>query len=439
MNIFRAYDIRGIYGKDITDEVALDLGKSLGTLLKGKGKVCVGFDTRPSSISLFRNFVSGLSSTGCSVISLGMVPNPIAYFFAWKNKVYGCHVTASHNPVDWNGFKLIKPNGVTFIDEYKDLEGILHSKKFISGKNGKVVEEKNAIKEYGNFIKDRIGKLDLKIVVDFLGGAGIKSSEVLRDLGLEVITLHEKPDASLYGFHKLESWGDLLDAAKETVKREKADFGVAFDADADRSIFISPSGNYIDPSVVHGIFTTNILKRKKGKIIATFDSAVELEKLSESRGGKLVWSRIGHNFIEQRILDEDALFAGEQSSHYYFNNFYPFSDGVLSTLILCKILKETKKSFDDLIKEIKFHPVVKLYIEAETDEKKIEVVEKLRKRYPDSTDIMDGFKIKINETEWVIIRGSQTLPEINLCIEALNEKRIKELVKEYSSIIKKEL
>jgi phosphomannomutase/phosphoglucomutase len=439
MNIFKAYDIRGIYGEDITDEIALDLGKSLGTFLKGKGNVCIGYDTRPSSINLFKNFVSGLTSTGCNVVSLGMVPNPIAYFFAWKNKIYGCHVTASHNPVDWNGFKLIKPNGVTFIDEYKTLESILRSKKFITGKKGNVIEEKNAINEYVNFLKSKFGKLNGKIIVDFLGGAGIRSLEVLKKLGLDVIPLHEKPDASLYGFHRLESWGDLLNTAMETVKKEKADFGVAFDADADRSIFINSAGEYMDPSVMHGIFTKNILKGKKGKIIATFDSATELEKLSKDIGGKLIWSRIGHNFIEQKILDENALFAGEQSSHYYFNEFYPFSDGVLTTLKLCKILNETKRSFDDFIKEIKFHPVVKLYIEAGTDEKKIEVVEKLRNKHPDSIDIADGFKFKLNEVEWVIIRGSQTLPEINLCIEALNEKRMKELVQKYSDIIKKEL
>lgn len=438
MSIFRAYDIRGIYGKDLTDEIALNLGKALGTFLKGKQDVCVGFDTRPSSPNLFKNFVTGLTSTGCNVISLGMIPNPLAYFFAWKNKIFGCHITASHNPVEWNGLKLFKPNGVSFIEENKTIENIFNSNKFIIGK-GKIKEEKNIVKEYSKFLKCKFGKIKGKLVVDFLGGAGVVSAEIFKYIGLKIIPLHDKPDASLYGFHKLESWGNLLNAAKEAVKKEKADFGVAFDADADRSIFISPSGEYVDPSVMHAIFTENILKRKKGKIIATFDSATELEKLSKNNGGSLIWSRIGHNFIEQKILDKNAIFAGEQSSHYYFNEFYPFSDGVLSTLYLYKILKETKRNFDELIKEIKFHLVVKLYIDTKTDEKKIEVVEKLRKKYPKSVDIMDGFKIKLNAVEWVIIRASQTLPEVNLCVEAVNERRLRELIKKYSEIIKKEI
>lgn len=439
MSIFRAYDIRGIYGKDLTDEIALKLGKALGTFLKGKEDVCVGFDTRPSSPNLFNNFVFGLTSTGCNVISLGMVPNPLAYFFAWKNKIFGCHITASHNPVEWNGFKIFKPSGVSFIEEMKTVEDIFNSEKFIVGKEGKITKENNIIKDYAKFLKNKIGKVNGKIVVDFLGGAGVKATEIFKEIGLDIIPLHDKPDASLYGFHRLEPWGNLLNAVKKTVKKEKADFGVAFDCDADRSVFINSSGEYVDSSVINGIFIKNILKEREGKIIITFDCASELENFSKNLGGKLIRCRVGHSFIEEKVVKENALFAGEQSSHYYFNEIYPFSDGMLSTLYLSKILKETNKKFDELIKEIKFHPIEKLYIDAKTDKKKIEVVEKLRKKYPKSIDIMDGFKIELNDIEWVIIRASQTLPEVNLCIEARNKIRLKELTKKYSKIIRKEI
>ncbi len=435
MSIFKAYDIRGVYGKDITEDVALNLGKSLGTMLNGKGKICIGYDTRPSSITIFNNFVSGLISTGCSVISLGMIPNPMAYFCSWKKKIFGCHVTASHNPVNWNGFKLIKPNSVSFIAENKTIENIFNSKKFIKGKEGDI-EELNIAKEYFDFLKRKVGKLKGKIVVDFLGGAGLKNKEIFKELGISITPLHEKPDASLYGFHMLEPWGELLNDAKKVVEKGNMDFGVAYDCDADRSIFIDSEGRYVDPSLVIGIFVKSILKRKRGKIVATFDCASELEKLSKIMNGKLLWNRIGHSFIEQRITDERALFAGEQSSHYYFNEFYPFSDGLLSTLQLLKVLNETDKSFDYLIEKIKFNPVQKVYIDAKTDEKKVEIVEKLRKRYPNSIDISDGFKLSLNDREWVIIRGSQTLPEVNLCIEAKNQSKMKDLIAEYTKLIK---
>ena len=438
MSIFKAYDIRGIYGEDLTGETAERIGKTLGTLLKGKEDVCVGFDTRKSSPILFKNFVAGLVSTGCNVISLGMIPNPVAYFCAWKNKIYGCHITASHNPEKWNGFKIFKPNGVSFTEEIEALENVFKSEDFIEGK-GKIIEKNNIIKDYRDFLKKKLGKIEGRIVVDFLGGAGLKNKETLDAFDIDVIPLHGKPDASLYGFHMLEPWGTLLNDAKKAVKKEKADFGVAFDADADRSIFISSKGEYVEPSTMIGIFIKYILERKKGNIVTTFDCASELEHFSKKLGGKHKWIRIGHNFIEKEVALEKALFGGEESSHYFFNEFYPFSDGILSTLYLCKILKETKKSFDELIKEIKFHPVEKIYINAKTDEKKIDVVEKLRSRYYKSLDIVDGFKIKLNKIEWVLIRSSQTLPEINLCIEARNKKRLDFLAKKYSDIIKKEL
>ncbi len=321
----------------------------------------------------------------------------------------------------------------------KTLENVFNSEKFIVRNNGKVTEEKNIIKEYSNFLKNKIGNVNGKIVVDFLGGAGVKAIEIFKEMGLDIIPLHDKPDASLYGFHRLEPWGELLNTAKETVKKEKADFGVAFDCDADRSVFISSAGKYVDSSIINGIFIKNILKIKKGKIVATFNCASELENFSKNLGGKLIWFRIGHSFIEEKIVEENALFAGEESSHFYFNEIYPFSDGILSTLYLSKILKETNRKFDELIKEIKFHPIESLYINAKTDENKIKVVEKLREKYPNSIDIMDGFKIKLNDIEWVLIRTSNTLPEVNLCVEAKNKKRLKELISKYSEIIKKQI
>jgi len=434
-DIFQAYDIRGIYNKNITDEIAFKIGKALGTFLKGRETVCVGFDTRPSSPNLFNNLISGLLSTGCRVISIGMVPNPIAYFFALKNKTFGCYVTASHNPVEWNGFKIFKPNGVSITKEIKILENIFNSEKFITGK-GKFEENKNAVEEYTKFLKIKIGNLKGKIVADFLGGAGVIATEIFKKIGLRVIPLHDRPDASLYGFHRLEPWGDLLNLAKETVKKEKADLAVAFDCDADRSVFVDSSGKFIDPSILNAIFIESLLKRKKrGKAVITYDCATELEKIVRELDGKIIWSRIGHNFVEEKVNKEKALFGGEQSSHFYFNIFYPFSDGIISTLYLMKILNKIDEKIEKLANRFKFHPIGKMYINAGTDNKELRVIESIRKNYPAAIDIADGFKIALNNIEWVLIRASQTLPEVNLCVEAENEERLKELIEKYSRII----
>jgi phosphomannomutase/phosphoglucomutase len=438
MGIFRAYDIRGIYGKDLTDEVAFKIGKALGTFLKGREKVCMGFDTRASSPILFEKLASGLVSTGCEVINLGMVPNPIVYFFAWKNKIFGCIITSSHNPKEWNGFKLIKPDGTSFLEEIKEIERIFDSEVFLKG-NGKIVDYRNAIKDYEDFLTKRIGRVKGKIVAEFFGGAGTVASSVFKNFGLEVIGLHEKPDENFYGFERPEPKGENLKLLKETVKKEKALFGVAFDGDADRSIFVDDKGRELNGSIVSGVFIKDILKRKKGKIILTADCANGLKKITERLGGKLIWWRVGHGFIEKKCVEEKALFAGEQSSHFYFNEFYPFSDGILATLLLSKILYKSKKRLSKLVDEMKLNPVEKLYIDAKTDEKKLKIIEKIKREFPKALDLMDGIRIQLNETEWVLIRASQTLPEINLCVEAKNQKRLKKIIDEYSSIIKEKI
>ncbi|MEM5882635.1 MAG: hypothetical protein QXQ77_00105 [Candidatus Aenigmatarchaeota archaeon] len=438
MGIFRTYDIRGIYGKDLTDETAFKIGKALGTFLKGKESVAVGYDTRASSPALFENFSSGIVSTGCKVISLGMIPNPAAYFYCWKNKTFGCMITSSHSPKDWNGFKMIKPDGTSFLEEIKEIERIFESENFLEGR-GNILEYGKAMEDYKNFLFKKIGKLKGKIVAEFFGGAGTVANSLLKDFGLEVIGLHEKPDKEFYGFERPEPKGENLKFLIQKVKEEKALFGVAFDGDADRSIFVDDKGRELNGSIVSAIFVRNFLKKKKGKIILTADCASELKKIVKEMGGKLIWWRVGHGFIERKCIEEKAIFGGEQSSHFYFNEFYPFSDGILATLLMAKVLNENKKKLSYFVDKIKLNPTEKLYINAENDEKKVKVIEKIKLEFPDALNLMDGIKIELNEIEWVLIRASQTMPEINLCIEAKNEKRLKELVGKYSEFIKNKL
>lgn len=440
MSIFKTYDIRGVYGKDLTEEIALKIGKSLGTFLKGKGSVAIGWDTRFSSKEIFDSFSSGLASTGCKIVSLGLVPNPVLYFYAWKNKTFGCLISASHSPKEWNGFKIVKPNGVSFVEEIEKIKDIFDSGKFmVSKEKGSVEYYKEAIEDYKNFLRKKIDTLKGKIVVDCFGGAGSVGINIFSNFGLEIIGLHDKPDSSFYGFNRPEPKGKNLETLKKIVKKEKADFGAAFDGDADRAIFVDNNGRELNGSIMNCIFIESVLKKKKGKIIATVDCASELKKLTQKYGGKLMWWRVGHGFIEQKCVDENALFAGEQSSHFYFNEFYPFSDGTLAILHLAKILNEKKKRLSELVDKIKLHPTEKIYINAENDEKKNRVIRNLKKEFPKALNTMDGIKIELNEIEWILIRASQTLPEINLCIEAKNKKRLKELLEKYSKIIKKEL
>jgi len=438
MSIFRAYDIRGIYGKDLTDEIVLRLGKAVGTFLKGSESICIGYDTRASSKKIFKNFSSGIASTGCEVISLGLVPNPTVYFNAWKNRIFGCMITASHGPKEWNGFKLIEPDGTSFIEDIERVKKIFAFGNFIK-RRGRIIENKNGFKEYKKFLHKKFGILEGKIVVECFGGVGFKAIEIFKDLDLKVVGLHAKPKADFYGIKKPEPKGKNLELLKKTVKKKKADFGVAFDGDADRAVFVDDKGRELNGSLMSAIFIKDILSRKKGKIILTADCASELEGLVKRLGGKLIWWRVGHGFIEKKCLEEKALFAGEQSSHFYFNEFYPFSDGILSTLYLVRILSKEGKKLSEMVNKIKLNPTEKIYIHAGSDEKKLKVIEELKKEFPKALNLMDGIKIEVNKKEWVLIRASQTLPEINLCAEGKNKKRLKEIIRKYSALIKRKI
>jgi phosphomannomutase len=435
--LFRAYDLRGLYPYEINEKIAERVGKALGTFLEGKESVCVGFDTRSSSRRIFKNFCSGLSSTGCRVISLGLLPNPVVYFYAWKNKIFGCMITASHNPKNWTGFKLIKPNGTSFLEEIEKLKEIFEVGNFLTG-NGRIQEE-NALVPYKIFLKKNLGEIKCKIVVECFGGAGVKGIEVLQELGLNVIGLHDKPDKNFFGFERPEPKGENLKPLIKAVKKRKADFGVAFDGDADRAVFVDGRGRELSGSLASTIFLQDILKRKKGKVILTADCASELKGMVEKLGGKLIWWRVGHGFIEKKVVEENALFAAEESSHFYFNQFYPFSDGILATAYLAKILFERGEKLSSIVDKIKIHPTEKIYVNVVTDENKFKIVEKLKEDFPEAINIMDGIKIELNKVEWVLIRASQTLPEINICAEGKDKRRLKEIVEKYKKIVEEKL
>jgi phosphomannomutase/phosphoglucomutase len=432
MSVFRAYDIRGVYGKDLTEEVMENIGKALGTFLEGNKTVCVGYDVRNSSESLYKAFCSGLLSTGCNIIFIGLIPNPILYFYSWKSNIFGAYITASHNPKEWNGLKLVRPDGISFIDELKDLKKIYESQNFLKGKGN--LTEDNALEKYKKFLMDKIGKVTGKVVVESFGATGTIILDMLREFGLEVIGLHDKIDGNFYGF-KPEPKGENMKMLRETVKREGADFGVAYDCDLDRSVFVDETGKELNGSMMTPVFSEYILKKEKGPILVTADCSSEIEKRVKKMGGTVIWWRVGHGFIEQKGMEENVLFSAEQSSHFWFNKFYHFSDGILTTLMAAKLLSETDEKLSELVNKTKINPMEKMYIDVKTDKNKLRIMDEINKRYPDALNIMDGVKIMLNDTEWVLIRASQTTPKINLCIEAKTEDSLKKIREEYTTMV----
>jgi phosphomannomutase / phosphoglucomutase len=437
--MFRAYDIRGVYGQELTDSVCELIGKAIGTMLN-VDEYIVGYDTRTHSPKIFEQFLKGITSTGTDVLSVGMLPNPVIYFNGFINKLPGLMITASHNPPEYNGFKFFRANGSSYTDEIPKIKEIVKGGVFKASSYGNLVDIDYGLNDYREFLDGKIKvEKKIKVVAEcFHGVASTIVPYIFETFGIECIPLHHDIKGDFGGLRP-EPKGENLNELRKKVVQEKADFGIAFDGDADRSVFIDNEGKEYMASVPGTLFIKDILSKTKGEIIATIDCPSAISKAVEENGGKIFWNRIGHGFIEENLIKRKALFAVEQSSHFYFNQFYPFSDGFLAGLKMAEILSKSDKKFSELAAEMTYNPTEKIYIDAGTDAKKVKVVENLKKQFSDVIDAVDGFKIFLNETEWVMIRTSQNLPEVNLVIEAKDEKRLKEILEKYTKLIKEEI
>lgn len=435
-SVFKTYDVRGIFGTELTLEKAELIGKAVGTFIENDEFV-VGYDTRAHSPQLFEAFTKGLLSTGVDVVSVGQVPNPVAYFTSFYNKIPGAYITASHNPPEYNGIKFFRANGSSYSWELQKIKQIAISRQFKEGNgHGQISEIDYALNDYIEYLARRINiEEKVKIAVECFNGSGSLITPMLFNyFDIETIPLNNSPKGDFGGIRP-EPKGENLTNLRNAVLKNKCNFGIAFDGDCDRGVFIDDKGQELIANIPGIIFIKDVLSKTKGKIVATIDCSSETEKIVNENGGLLIWSRIGHTFIEEELIKEKALFGFEQSSHFYFNTFYPFSDGILSALKMAEIVSKSGESLSQICDKIKINPIEKLYIKCANNQQKEQVMQKIRQTFPEGKDYVDGIKIALNDTEWVLIRASQTNPEINLCVEAKDSKRLKELVDKYKKII----
>ena len=274
----------------------------------------------------------------------------------------------------------------------------------------------------------------VKIVAETFGGAvNLVLPKILNTFNIELKVLHPQIKGDFYGLRP-EPKGENLRELRKRVVKEGADFGVAFDGDADRAVFVDDKGRELSGSLA-GIVFTKYLTKKGDTIVLTYDTSTALREVAENKGLKIVWSRVGHGFIEEKVRDHGAVLGIEQSSHFYFGFLYPFSDGVLSTLLMTSIVSQGVK-ISEVLEKVKARPMEKIYINAVNDHIKKKVIKKIEEMYPSAEKLEDGVKIYFGD-EWVIVRESQTMPEVNLVVEAENEERLEELISEYKKLIKK--
>ena len=432
-HIFRAYDIRGIFGEDLTEEVAAQIGAGFAKFLDGK-TVVVGRDVRISGEKLRDAIVSGLVSS-CDVTDVGVVPTPLLYFAANRlSKDAGIMVTASHNPPQWNGVKAFwGQKGSIYgkdMETVRDYAKAVDPKK-LGAKKGKTASHDGIIGEYQDFVQSKIRlERKLRVVADTANGTcGLVAPALFERLGCEVHTLNKKPDGT-FPAHlpvpKAETLGELMN---EVVKR-KADFGVGYDGDGDRAVFIDEKGNLIPGDLTLLIFAKDLLQKNPGgKVVYELSCSMAVEEYVKKLGGVPIVERVGHTFIMDKMIGEKALLGGEKSSHFYFADVYGMDDGTFASMKLAEILSKSDKKLSEMVAALPQYPSVYEKNFEVPDNLKFSITEKVRsqfKGYGLETLDIDGVKL-IEEEGWVILRPSNTEPVIRISAEARTKKKLKEL------------
>ncbi len=442
--IFRAYDLRGIYPDQINEETAYILGQSFGSyvLEQGTTEVLVAYDNRLSSPSLEEKIVSGLLSTGINVIRLGLVTTPMYYYArTLLNKWAGIMITASHNPKEYNGFKISFTNiGNAAGEDIKKFKDFTLVGKFINGTGS--VSDYNIEQEYLDLIKSSLdfGEKKIKAVFDCGNGTvSVYLKKVLDLLPIEYDLIYCESDGRFPNHHPDPSVSSNLVDLQKRVLELGYDLGIALDADGDRVRIIDEQGNIVNSDILMIIFYRYLNDKLKVRK-AIFDvkcSKTLIDELDKLNIEKIMW-RTGNSYLYRKVHEENVDFSAEYSGHVFFNDRFPgIDDGLYAGLRLLEILSKTDQKVSDLYKNINHYYSTDEIKYKVTEETKFEIVEKvkeyaLNKGY-EIIDI-DGVRVSF-ANGWALIRASNTGPDLTLRFEASTEENKNNLQTEFISLL----
>jgi len=437
-NIFRQYDIRGIYGAELDEESAYRIARALAAkaVRQGCRRILVGRDNRESSNSLRQITLNALIDSGCEVVDIGLVITPIFYFAARHLDIKaGLMITASHNPAEYNGFKILLGETTIYGEEIQELRFLAENRDFVSGNQGKLTEV-NVIDEYVKMIKEKIklGPKKLKIVVDCGNGtASIFAPRVFRELGCEVVELYCDSDPTFPHHHPdpvaVENCQDLI----RLVKQEQADVGIGLDGDGDRVGVVDSLGNIIWGDLLMVLFWREILPKYPGtECIVEVKCSQSLIDEIYQLGGRPLISPTGHSLIKAKMKELGAVFTGEMSGHIFFaDEYYGFDDALYASARLLRILSYSEKGLDELLQDVpKYYNTPEIRIKS-TDEQKYLVVEKVLNHFRSRYQVIevDGARI-IFPDGWGLVRVSNTGPELIIRCEGNTPEALAQIQEE---------
>ncbi|MFH1055208.1 MAG: phosphomannomutase/phosphoglucomutase [Candidatus Altiarchaeota archaeon] len=439
MSIFRAYDIRGVYGVDLTDEIAKNVGKAFGSTLKGT--IAVARDVRVSSPPLANALIKGLKSTGLRIIDVGVAPTPVLYFTIHHLRLDGgVMVTGSHNPPQYNGFKLCRGTMTLYGPEIQAIGDAINAGEFRTG-NG-TVESREIVHEYIKFVKERIKlKRKLKVVVDCANGtAGAVAPKLLQQLGCEVIELYSEPDGMFPNHPADPTVDENLKELIRKVEETKADAGLAYDGDADRAGFVDEEGGIIRGDQALALFSREILAKHPGApVIFEVKCSQALTEDILSHGGKPIMYRTGHSFIKKKIKEEHALIAGEMSGHFFFADDYPgYDDGIYASCRMAQLLSNAGGKLSEEVATIpKYYSTPEIRLDV-PEEIKFKLVDEVRKEFEGKYDVItvDGVRVQTPDG-WGLMRASNTQPAVILRFEGKTEKKLEGMKAMFRKVLDK--
>lgn len=423
--LFGTNGVRGVMGKDMTPEIMLNLGAALGSMRKGT--IAVGRDTRTSGPALSHAIKSGLLLTGCNVVDCGVLPTPALQYLVKQHFDAGAMITASHNPPEYNGLKVIEPDGTEMGDEATiELENHYFSKTFDIkpwDAVGRESEESYRLEEYISAIvsqfPNKIGE-GITVVVDpGSGPAVLTTSEILTRMGCRVHTINDQPDGHFPG-RLPEPSVEGLKNLSDTVISTKAAFGVAHDGDADRAVFVDENGKYIEENQEFGIIADEICTHKKGLVVTPVSSSQIIEKIAEKHGSRVQYTPVGSIYVARTMLDhitngENVVFGGEGNGGLIFPTHQFCRDGGMTAATMVQVIKSQNIPLSKLVQKLPPNVMIKEKIHSA---KADAVIQKLIETFSQhKIDRTDGVRIS-KQDAWALIRPSGTEPFMRIIVES---------------------
>lgn len=431
--IFREYDIRGVAGKDLTDDNVILIGKAVGTFLRRQGRksLAVGRDCRVSSDAYAGQVIKGLLSTGCDVLDIGVCPTPVLYFSIQHFTMEGgLMVTASHNPPEYNGFKLCSGTDSIHGEDIQKIYRLIQADDFEKGSG--TLSKADSITPYRTYLAENIRiEKPLKVGVDAGNGtAGPVAVPVLKSFGCTVHDLYCDMDGTFPNHEADPTVAKNMQDLIALVKAQKLDIGIGYDGDGDRIGVVDEKGNIVYGDQLMIVFAREILTRKPG---ATFISEVKCSKTMyddiRKNGGNAIMWKTGHSLIKKKMKEEKAALAGEMSGHIFFADRYlGYDDALYATLRLIEILTRTGKTMSQLLEDIpKTFNTPEIRVDC-PDEVKFKVVDKITKIFRSKHDVIDidGVRVLFDDG-WGLVRASNTQPALVLRFEAMSPERREEI------------